>query len=152
MSAALQDEQAQQLAQYMDGLGQAARAAAAELAYADPAHKNRALLAIATVLDQRREFILQENARDLEAARENDLATALREGLIAGAAFDVTVPPEPPAPDNPLMALLDLPNFILTPHVAWASQGAMQTLADQLIDNIEAFAAGNPVNVVSGAY
>jgi glycerate dehydrogenase len=46
--------------------------------------------------------------------------------------------------------LLDptLPNFILTPHVAWASREAMQILADQLIDNIEAFVADKPQNVV----
>jgi len=81
---------------------------------------------------------------------EADLAAALRQGLIAGAGFDVAVPPEPPAPDHPLMGLLDLPNFILTPHVAWASREAQQALADQLIDNIENFAAGRPTNVVGG--
>jgi glycerate dehydrogenase len=43
---------------------------------------------------------------------------------------------------------LRLPNFILTPHVAWASQEAMQILADQLIDNIEAFVGDSPQNVV----
>jgi glycerate dehydrogenase len=46
------------------------------------------------------------------------------------------------------MKLLDLPNFILTPHTAWASQEAIQSLCDQLIDNIEAFVAGKPRNVV----
>lgn len=79
---------------------------------------------------------------------EADLATALREGLIAGAGFDVLTA-EPPAEDNPLLGLLDLPNFILTPHVAWASDEAMQTLADQLIDNIENFVRGEPSNVVA---
>ena len=49
------------------------------------------------------------------------------------------------------MRLLDLPNFILTPHVAWASREAIQALADQLIDNIEAFVAGSPRNVVTPA-
>jgi glycerate dehydrogenase len=44
---------------------------------------------------------------------------------------------------------LHLPNFILTPHTAWASKQAMQTLADQLIDNVEAFVAGKPRNVVT---
>ena len=47
------------------------------------------------------------------------------------------------------MRLLARPNFILTPHVAWASQEAIQGLADQLIDNIEAFWAGRPRNVVA---
>ena len=46
------------------------------------------------------------------------------------------------------MALLDRPNFVLTPHVAWASDEAVQGLADQLIDNIEAFAKGAPANLV----
>ncbi|MFP3607918.1 NAD(P)-dependent oxidoreductase, partial [Paraburkholderia sp. SIMBA_053] len=65
---------------------------------------------------------------------EASLATALKEGLIAGAGFDV-LSQEPPVAGNPLLEL-DLPNFILTPHVAWASDDAMQSLADQLIENI----------------
>jgi glycerate dehydrogenase len=78
---------------------------------------------------------------------EAALATALRSGQISGAGFDV-VSTEPPAADHPFMALLDLPNFILTPHVAWASLEAIQGLADQLVDNVEAFVRGEPVNVV----
>lgn len=81
---------------------------------------------------------------------EAALATALRSGQISGAGFDV-VSAEPPAAEHPFMALLDLPNFILTPHVAWASQEAIQGLADQLIDNVEAFVRGEPVNVVRAA-
>jgi glycerate dehydrogenase len=76
------------------------------------------------------------------------LTEALRHTWIAGAGIDVTMP-EPPPADHPLMRLLDLPNFILTPHTAWASRQAMQTLADQLIDNIEAFVDGAPRNVVT---
>lgn len=81
---------------------------------------------------------------------EAALAAALRGGQISGAAFDV-VSAEPPPADHPFMALLDLPNFILTPHVAWASQEAIQGLADQLVDNLEAFVRGEPVNVVGAA-
>jgi glycerate dehydrogenase len=77
---------------------------------------------------------------------EAALADALRSGEIAGAGFDVLTK-EPPDADNPLLAT-DIPNLILTPHVAWASREAMQTLADQLIDNVEAFVAGEPRNVV----
>jgi glycerate dehydrogenase len=77
---------------------------------------------------------------------EQALAEALTNGVIAGAGFDV-LSKEPPVPENPLLKLR-LPNFVLTPHVAWASGGAMQTLADMLVDNIEAFVAGNPKNVV----
>ena len=78
---------------------------------------------------------------------EGALVQALTEGLIAGAGFDV-LSKEPPKEGNPLLELR-LPNFILTPHVAWASDGAMQFLADQLIDNIEAFVRGSPQNLVS---
>lgn len=78
---------------------------------------------------------------------EPALATALRDGLIAGAACDV-LSLEPPRQGNPLLEL-DQPNFILTPHVAWASDRAMQIMADQLIDNIEAFVAGAPRNRVA---
>ncbi|MBI1867394.1 MAG: D-2-hydroxyacid dehydrogenase [Methylocystis sp.] len=78
---------------------------------------------------------------------EAALAHALKTGVIAGAGFDVLTV-EPPKTGNVLLDA-DLPNFILTPHVAWASQEAMQILADQLIDNIEAFVAGKPQNVVT---
>jgi glycerate dehydrogenase len=77
---------------------------------------------------------------------EAALAEALKNGVIAGAGFDV-LSKEPPVPDNPLLKL-NLPNFVLTPHVAWASGGAMQTLADMLVDNIDAWAAGTPKNLV----
>lgn len=82
---------------------------------------------------------------------ESDLVTALDEGLISGAGFDV-VTEEPPSPDNPLMRVANRPNVIVTPHVAWASDEAQQALADQLMDNIEAFVAGRPVNLVRGAF
>lgn len=77
---------------------------------------------------------------------EEALARALREGTIAGAGVDVLTT-EPPRGGNPLLEL-DLPNLIVTPHVAWASLEAMQALADQLIDNIEAFERGEPKNTV----
>ena len=77
---------------------------------------------------------------------EAALAAALRAGTIAGAGVDVLTQ-EPPRDGN---VLLDpaIPNLIVTPHVAWASREAMQVLADQLVDNIEAFVAGAPRNVV----
>ncbi|UCV23706.1 D-2-hydroxyacid dehydrogenase [Ferribacterium limneticum] len=78
------------------------------------------------------------------------LISALKEGWIAGAGFDA-ITAEPPPANHPMVdpALLALPNFLLTPHVAWSSRPAMQTLADQLIDNIEAFVAGAPKNRVA---
>ena len=81
---------------------------------------------------------------------EPALIQALKEGWIAGAGFDA-ITAEPPPADHPMvdLALLALPNFLLTPHVAWSSRPAMQTLADQLIANIEAFVAGKPANRVA---
>jgi glycerate dehydrogenase len=79
---------------------------------------------------------------------EAALEVALRSGQISGAGFDV-VTTEPPAADHPLMRLLDLPNFILTPQVAWASREAVQSLVDQLIDNVEAFERGARTNIVA---
>jgi glycerate dehydrogenase len=79
---------------------------------------------------------------------EGALYEALVNRQIAGAGFDV-VTTEPPPADHPFMRLLDLPNFILTPHVAWASREAIQALADQLIENIELFQRGTPRHVVN---
>jgi glycerate dehydrogenase len=78
---------------------------------------------------------------------EQALKQALETGVIAGAGFDVLTQ-EPPKDGNPLLDIRS-PNFILTPHVAWASQQAMQFLADQLIDNIEAFVANKPQHLVT---
>ncbi|MGI9168385.1 MAG: D-2-hydroxyacid dehydrogenase [Pyrinomonadaceae bacterium] len=80
---------------------------------------------------------------------EGALIQALQEGLIAGAAFDVLIE-EPPRKGNALLDA-DLPNLIVTPHIAWASREAMQTLADQLVDNLEAFVKGEPRNLVTGS-
>jgi glycerate dehydrogenase len=77
---------------------------------------------------------------------ENALAEALRAGWIAGAGFDV-LSSEPPAGGNILLELR-LPNFIITPHVAWASGEAMRSLADQLTDVIDSWALGAPKNLV----
>lgn len=79
---------------------------------------------------------------------EAALVRAVAGGLIGGAGFDV-VTAEPPPVDHPLMALARRPNFILTPHVAWASRSAVQALADQLVGNIEAFVRGAPRNRVA---
>ena len=70
---------------------------------------------------------------------EPALAAALRGGSIAGAGVDV-LSEEPPRGGNPLLDP-DIPNLIVTPHVAWAGREAQQALADQLVGNIEAFFA-----------
>jgi len=78
---------------------------------------------------------------------EAALAEALKAGTIAGAGIDV-LSEEPPRNGNILLDL-DLPNLIVTPHIAWASEPAQQRLAEQLIGNMEAFAAGHPRNLLT---
>ncbi|WP_321789032.1 D-2-hydroxyacid dehydrogenase [Paraburkholderia sp. J94] len=79
---------------------------------------------------------------------EAALVEALQSGAISGAGFDV-VSTEPLPAAHPFQAILGHPRFILTPHVAWASDEAVQALADQLIGNIAAFHAGEQRHVVS---
>jgi len=95
---------------------------------------------------------MQKHALLINTARgglvdEAALLEALSAGRIGGAGFDVLIK-EPPTGGNPLLEL-DLPNFILTPHIAWSGRTAMQTLADQLVDNIESYVAGSPQNRVA---
>jgi glycerate dehydrogenase len=78
---------------------------------------------------------------------EAALIEALDLKRIAGAGFDVLTV-EPPRNGHPLLDVRR-PNFILTPHIAWASDGAMQFLADQLIDNIESWASGKAQHLVT---
>ncbi len=104
------------------------------------------------LIGQRELGLMKRSAVLVNCARggivdETALASALNTRRIAGAASDV-LGVEPPVQGNPLLDL-DLPNFLLTPHVAWSSQEAMQSLADQLMDNIEAFVAGTPRNLVA---
>lgn len=75
------------------------------------------------------------------------LVDALQNGLIAGAGLDA-LREEPPRQGS-LLLDLKLPNLIVTPHVAWASREAVQTLADQVIDNLEGFIAGRPRNLLN---
>jgi len=77
---------------------------------------------------------------------ESALIEGLRAGSIAGAGIDV-LSEEPPTSSNPLLEA-KLPNLIVTPHIAWASTEAMRILADQIIDNLEAFVSGAPQNLV----
>ena len=106
----------------------------------------REMIGINELRKMKRSSLLINTARG-GLVNEAALIQALDEGLIAGAGVDVLTS-EPPESGQPLLKL-QRPNFILTPHVAWASDGAMQLLADQLIDNIEAWVAGSPQNLVT---
>jgi glycerate dehydrogenase len=109
-----------------------------------PATRN--LIDLAAMRKMKRNALLINTARG-GLVDEAALIQALDEGLIAGAGFDVLTV-EPPRNGHPLLDVRR-PNFILTPHVAWASDGAMQFLADQLIDNIERWDAGTPQHLVT---
>jgi glycerate dehydrogenase len=106
----------------------------------------RNLIGIEQFRKMKRNCLLINTARG-GLVDEQALIQALDEGLIAGAGFDVLTT-EPPKNGHPLLDVRRS-NFILTPHVAWASDGAMQFLADQLIDNIDAWAAGKPQHLVT---
>ena len=77
---------------------------------------------------------------------EKALAEVLKSGRLEGAGLDV-LSQEPPKDGNPLLDL-KLPNLIVTPHVGWTSRQAQETLAEEVVRNIEAFVAGNPRNIV----
>ena len=108
--------------------------------------QTRGLIARAEFQAMQRRPLLINTARG-GLVDETALVEALDQGWISGAGFDVTEG-EPPAIDSSLMRVCTRPNVILTPHVAWASDEAQQALAEQLIDNIEQFVAGEPANLV----
>jgi glycerate dehydrogenase len=68
------------------------------------------------------------------------LAAALKAGRLGGAGIDV-LPQEPPPDDDPLLGP-DIPNLLLTPHVAWAAREARQRCLDEMAANISDFARG----------
>lgn len=90
--------------------------------------------------------ILINNARG-QLIDEQDVADALNCGKIAAAGLDV-VYTEPIRADNPL---LKAKNCIITPHISWAARESRQRLMDIAVENLRAFLAGRPVNVVNGA-
>ena len=76
---------------------------------------------------------------------EPALAEALHAGRLAGAGLDV-LSEEPPPADHPLFSA---PNCYITPHIAWATQSARCRLLDTAVENVRAFLAGSPRNVVN---
>jgi glycerate dehydrogenase len=95
----------------------------------------------------KRDALLINTARG-KLVNEVDLARALNEGWIAGAALDV-VSREPIASDNPLLSAR---NCLITPHIAWASLAARRRLTSTTVKNVEAFLKGEPINIVNSRY
>jgi glycerate dehydrogenase len=106
--------------------------------------QNRGLVNAARLAKMKPGAILLNTSRG-PLVVEQDLADALASGRLAGAALDV-LPVEPPRAGSPL---LSAPNCIVTPHIAWATKEARGRLLDQAVANIQAFLAGNPINVVN---
>ena len=77
---------------------------------------------------------------------EEALAVALKAGQIGGAGFDVLTQ-EPPVQGNPLLDT-NIPNLIVTPHIAWASRESRQRLIAELAKNIDAYIHGKSRNRV----
>ncbi len=68
------------------------------------------------------------------------LVAALRGGRLGGAAIDVLAQ-EPPVDGDPLLAD-DVPNLIVTPHIAWAARESRQRAIDEMAANVEDFRRG----------
>jgi glycerate dehydrogenase len=103
----------------------------------------------AGLVNRRRLALVKPGAFLLNASRgglvvEADLAEALNEGRLAGAAVDV-VSREPIQPDNPLLTAR---NCLITPHIAWATREARKRLLATTIANVVNFVQGRPTNVV----
>lgn len=105
--------------------------------------ENRGLINVSRLaLMKRSAFLINTSRGGLIV--ERDLADALNQGRIAGAALDV-LSAEPPSNDNPL---LHAKNCIITPHLAWATREARTRLMWTAQENLAAFLAGHPKNVV----
>jgi glycerate dehydrogenase len=99
----------------------------------------RGLIGVAELALMKNEAILINTARG-GIVDETALAEALRSGQLGGAGVDV-LSEEPPVDENPLLQD-DIPNLIVTPHIAWASRESRQRLVDELEKNIQAWCSG----------
>lgn len=106
--------------------------------------KNKGMIDAESIARMKDGAILINTSRGL-LVDEIALAAALDSGKLAAAAVDV-VSTEPIRPDNPL---LKARNMLITPHIAWAPKEARSRLLDIAADNLRAFLAGAPKNVIS---
>jgi Lactate dehydrogenase and related dehydrogenases len=97
-----------------------------------------------SIAKMKKSAILINNSRG-PLVNEKDLADALKSGAIAAAGLDV-ISSEPMSKDSPL---LGIENCIITPHLSWAPRASRARLMGTLVDNLKAFSAGKPINVVN---
>lgn len=102
------------------------------------------------LVDARRLALMRPGAILINTGRgplidEPALAAALTVGQIGGAGLDV-LSVEPPPADNPL---LQAPNCLITPHIAWAARAARERLLAMVVENLQGFLTDNPRNVVN---
>lgn len=107
--------------------------------------ETRSLIGAPEIARMKPSAILINSARG-GVVDEATLLDALRTGRLAGAAIDV-LGGEPPPAEHPLL-VAQLPNLLITPHIAWASRQAQQRLADEVMENIAAFRRGERRNRV----
>ena len=103
------------------------------------------------IVSRERLALCRPGARIVNTARgllvdEQAVCDALCAGQLAGYAADVAGV-EPMRADTPLLAA---PNTILTPHMAWTTQGALDRLTKAVAQNLRSFLAGRPENIVNG--
>jgi len=104
------------------------------------------LIAMAEMRAMKEDAIIINTARG-GIVNEVDLAQALRDGVIGGAGVDV-LSVEPPSDGNPLLDP-GIPNLVMSPHTAWASLQARQRMFNQIVEVIQSYKDGAPINVVS---
>jgi glycerate dehydrogenase len=105
----------------------------------------RGLIGVAELSKMKPTAILINTARG-GIVDEEALAVALRDGKLGGVGIDV-LHEEPPRHGNVLLDP-EIPNLIVTPHVAWASRESRQRLVDEVVENIRVFLSGGERNVV----
>lgn len=106
--------------------------------------ENAGMINRKSIAKMRDGVILINNSRG-QLIHEQDVADALNAGKIMAAGLDV-VYTEPIRADNPL---LQAKNCIITPHISWAPKESRQRIMDTSAENLRAFLAGSPMNVVS---
>lgn len=111
-----------------------------------PLFENTRGLVCAASIAKMKDGVLLINTSRGPLINEQDLAKALADGKVGGAALDV-VSTEPILADNPL---LKAPNCLITPHIAWAPKESRQRLMDIAVENLAAWKRGQPQNVVNG--